>query len=41
MINEIPKDFVASENRMKHASSGKMATVANAISRSGAGPTKP
>jgi ribonuclease E len=41
MINDIPTDFVARENRMEHASSGKMATVAHAMSRSGAGPTKP
>jgi ribonuclease E len=41
MINEIPTDFVANENRKEHASSGKMAMVSDAISRSGAGPTKP
>jgi ribonuclease E len=41
MINDIPTDFVAKENRMEHASSGKMATVSHAMSRSSAGPTKP
>ncbi|MFT6901833.1 MAG: ribonuclease E [Colwellia sp.] len=41
MINEIPTDFVANENRKEHVSSGKMAMVSDAISRSGAGPTKP
>nr|MBA6258512.1 hypothetical protein [Colwellia sp. MB3u-41] len=41
MINEIPTDFVANENRKEHASSGKMAMVSDAVSRSGAGPTKP
>jgi ribonuclease E len=41
MINEIPTDFVTNENRKEHASSGKMAMVSDAISRSGAGPTKP
>jgi ribonuclease E len=41
MINDIPTDFVAKENRMEHVSSGKMASVAHAMSRSGAGPTKP
>jgi ribonuclease E len=41
MINEIPTDFVANENRKEHTSSGKMAMVSDAISRSGAGPTKP
>jgi ribonuclease E len=40
-MNEVPTDFVASEDRVKHASSGKMASVSNAVSHSGAGPTKP
>ncbi|MBA6406371.1 hypothetical protein H4J75_12740, partial [Colwellia sp. BRX10-1] len=40
-MNEVPTDFIASEDRVKHASSGKMARVSNAVSRSGAGPTKP
>jgi len=41
MINEIPTDFVTSENRMEHTSSGRVAMVAHAISRSAAGATKP
>jgi ribonuclease E len=41
MINEIPTDFVASENRMEHASSGRVAMVAHAVSRSAASATKP
>jgi len=41
MIKDIPTDFVASENRMKHVSSGRVAMVSDAISRSAAGPTKP
>ncbi|TWX57791.1 ribonuclease E [Colwellia hornerae] len=40
-MNEVPTDFVASEDRVKHASSGRMASVSNAVSHSGAGPTKP
>ncbi len=41
LINEIPTDFVASENRKVHTSSSRIAMVSNAASRSGAGPTKP
>jgi len=41
MINDIPTDFVASENRKRHTSSSRIAMVSNAASRSSAGPTKP
>jgi len=41
MINDLPTDFVASENRKVHTSSSRIAMVSNAASRSGAGPTKP
>jgi ribonuclease E len=41
LINDLPTDFVASENRKVHTSSNRIAMVSNAASRSGAGPTKP
>jgi len=41
LVNELPTDFVASENRKVHTSSSRIAMVSNAASRSGAGPTKP
>ena len=37
----IPRDFVATEHRTAHATSGKTALVANVTSRNSAGPTKP
>jgi ribonuclease E len=41
LLNDLPTDFVASENRKIHTSSSRIAMVSNAASRSGAGPTKP
>jgi ribonuclease E len=41
VINDLPTAFIANENRMEHTSSGRMATVSHAASRSAAGPTKP
>lgn len=40
-VNEIPRSFLANEERTAAATSGRMAMLAHVVNRSNAGPTKP